>query len=356
MEELEAISPLLAGMERRLPFAAPPVRYFDELPALILKRIETGASEELVETGLEEMKGLSGVLSLEISPLEELQELSEVETSPSEELRALSVVLAKMDKKLPFSVPEGYFDALSAGILENIRSGLTDTEKETDIFLPGSFGEKNPASIQKKNPYAVPENYFQEFSGKLMDRIKRSADAATPAIQQGTHFDSVGEIAVGATKQGPHSASGQLQSAAKEQSLPTENVQGSPAKVVSLRAKQKWVRYAAAALVAGIIAGAGWIFLGSQDDHTGRKSQSTVTVSGNDPRTLSNISPEDIGNLSVAEIGDYLETESPFLPDEAALAFAELSLSDLQGMLADIPDEALQRYLIQTGNAEERIN
>lgn len=333
MDELEAISPLLAGMERRLPFAAPPAGYFDELPALILKRIETGGSETL--------KGLSEDLALEISPLEELQGLSEV--------------LAKMDKKLPFSVPEGYFDALSAGILENIRSGLTDTGKETDIFLPGSIGEKNPGSIQKQDPYTVPENYFEEFSGKLMDRIKRSADAAPPAIQQGQHFDSAGDITVPEIGQEPHSASEQSRSAAKEQSLPGKNIQGSPAKVAPLRAKQKWVRYAAAALVAGIIAGAGWIFLGNQDADMGRKSQSTVTVSGNDPR-LSNTSPEDIGNLSVAEIGDYLETESPFLPEEAALAFAELSLNDLQGMLTDIPDEALQRYLIQTGNAEERIN
>lgn len=308
MEELAAISPVLAGMKRQLPFAAPPAGYFDELPAAILARVKASSSEKSL--GLSE-----GSVGTNASL--ELQERSETAISPSEELQGLSGVLANMDKKLPFSVPEGYFEGLGSGILDKLRSGLD----EEGISLPGN--------IREKNPYTIPENYFQEFPGKLLDKIKHSETAAATAPVDPATGD-----------------------AARPES---EN--RAPAKIIALPARPKWIRYAAAALVAGLIAGAGWIFMDNRSDYplTG-EDRPAVATSGNDQRGLTNVSPEEIGSLSAMEIGDYLETESLFLPDEAILAFADLSLNDLQDMLADIPDETLQNYLIQTGNVEERFN
>jgi hypothetical protein len=106
--ELQGISSYLAGIPRRSPYAAP-VGYFDQLPQLMMRKIQSA-------------------------------------DNPQQELAALSPLLAGLSKKSPFTAPDGYF-------------------KEVLETLPPLL-----AAARHINPYRVPENYFAQLPALVMQK------------------------------------------------------------------------------------------------------------------------------------------------------------------------------------------
>ncbi len=104
-----------------------------------------------------------------------------------------------------------------------------------------------------------------------------------------------------------------------------------PAKVVSMNFTRKVLRYAAAAVVAGLIITAGWFYVGNG----GSKGKA-----GDNFVQLDSVSDETLQK--------YLENQAP-TPAETAMANTtavdELDASDMKDMLADVTDEDLQQYL-----------
>ncbi|HET7896201.1 MAG TPA: hypothetical protein VFL47_00980, partial [Flavisolibacter sp.] len=75
--------------------------------------------------------------------------------SAADELRELSPLLAGLPKTLPYSVPEGYFDA-------NLAS------------LPFVYGNEASAllgAIGKTMPYAVPQGYFENLPQQVLAHV-----------------------------------------------------------------------------------------------------------------------------------------------------------------------------------------
>jgi hypothetical protein len=118
------------------------------------------------------------------------------------ELKEISSFLAGIEKINVFSVPEGYFSALSSQVLQNIKDGEDDTlpESERPNFsdvpegyfesLPGiilnkirSFESDNPAkelkqlspmlyALQSENVFSVPRGYFINLPANIVEAVK----------------------------------------------------------------------------------------------------------------------------------------------------------------------------------------
>src|SRR6185312_12596356 len=153
------------------------------------------------------------------------------------------VVDWKDSKSLTYSVPEGYFDGLAEGILARIG-------RVTPYQAPeGFFGELSPllAVIRDKTPYAVPEGYFETF----------------PAVV----------------------------TARTEQMVARDTGKG---KVVSLgnrvRRSAGWMKYSAAAVVAGLIFTVGWL---RWHQPPGSGSKSPAEIANN----LSKVSDAELQNF-----------------------------------------------------------
>jgi hypothetical protein len=125
-----------------------------------------------------------------------------------EELDYLSPVLSRLSKEMPYSTPAGYFedleDRLMQGVLENggyLQKVQTAKEELASIspFLSG---------LNKQMPYSIPKGYFEDLSPDLQEK-------------QETNLAKVVSITSG--------------------------------KVVSIT-HRKWFRFAAAAMITGIIA------------------------------------------------------------------------------------------------------
>src|SRR3982750_4699179 len=111
LNELMEISPLIAGINRRMPYMAPD-GYFETLPVQVLLRI-----------GIEEKAGDDPVLAI--------------------------------NKEAVYEVPAGYFEGLAGSILNRIKAEQVTTVQDELALLSPLLG-----GIEKKNPFSSPEDSF----------------------------------------------------------------------------------------------------------------------------------------------------------------------------------------------------
>jgi hypothetical protein len=130
---------------------------------------------------------------------------------------------------------------------------------------------------------------------------------------------------------------GQVLKAVKEQQ---------PARVVSMSFTRRVIRYAAAAVVAGLIITAGWLYLSNK----GNKAN-PYGLPPHDVARLDSISDE--------MLEKYLESQTP-VPAEASIAptaaIDEIDANDMKDMLADVSDEDLQQYLEKYSTVKDQTN
>ena len=134
-------------------------------------------------------------------------------SNAKDELKYLSPLLSDISKKMPYAVPAGFFQNLNEDVLKNI------SEHEDYQTSKEEIGGLSPllSSLKNKNPYSVPSGYFEALESKVVRR---------PA-------DSFGE---------------------KKET-----------KVISIT-RRRWYRLAVAAVVIGIVAIGGLLFIKPQVD------------------------------------------------------------------------------------------
>jgi hypothetical protein len=131
-EELKAISVLVDGISRQVPYEVP-AGYFDSLSQRVLSRISA--------------------------------------------------------KSLTFSVPDGYFDSFASLVLDRIKAGQGANQAPGAIsaVMPGEGVEEELArlsavvsGISRRTPYQLPEGYFEEIS-PVLTLVRGKATYQAPA-------------------------------------------------------------------------------------------------------------------------------------------------------------------------------
>src|ERR1051326_1006889 len=151
-----------------------------------------------------------------------IQELSDIESS-----------LAGIDLQNTYSVPKGYFDGFASQVISLVRN------------------DENPAwlsSLPKESPYQVPAGYFEGLEERIMQTIQEHPDYQTSKEK----LESISPLLNSLSKRPVYSVpDGYFEN------FKSEAEQEKPgARVISI-AGRKWYRYAAAAVITGIIALAG---------------------------------------------------------------------------------------------------
>jgi hypothetical protein len=194
------------------------------------------------------------------------------QAEPASELAALSPLLAGLSKKPPFSIPEGYFEKIG----EEVSSGLSGILQTNEVL------ETLPALLftaRNINPYTVPAAYFEQFPHKMLGKVKVSAP------------------------------------------------------VVSI--KKHWLQYAAAAIVAGIIAIGAWLYF--------QPSVSDLAV----PADMALDLHKEIDQLSDQTILEYADSTQSLSFSNSMASNDELNGPDIHFLLEDVSDGDLQEYLIE---------
>ncbi|WEK36420.1 MAG: hypothetical protein P0Y53_02815 [Candidatus Pseudobacter hemicellulosilyticus] len=245
------------------------------------------------------------------------------------ELQPLSPMLAAAPRNLPYQAPDGYFGQLPELLLQRVRALEADTAADELTALSPLL-----AGLSKKTPLSLPEDYFSGLTEQAMAGVQ-ALDVVQSALEQ----EPVTEDTLPPLLAGLHTRplytvpTGYFEAFPERmlQQLRTAGPQSTPARVVSMGGVRKWMRYAAAAVVVGILGLSAWWFLRPAD----------APAPGNTAMAAA------VEKVSDDELLQYLdgESNSALLSYENGAGSDEISSTDMQDLLADVSDEELQQYL-----------
>jgi hypothetical protein len=234
-----------------------------------------------------------------------------------QELNDLESPLANGPFKIPYVVPEGYFEGLPARLLEMV-SAL-------------EAGHELSSALPKENPYQVPAGYFESFADSVLNKIHSTTKEQTPAEELASLSPLLSSLSKEPVYSVPEGYFENLTVAVKEK----------PAKVVSL-SQRKWLRYAAAAVIVAAVTVTGFFVIGN--NKVGSKSADGV---------LAKVEKD------VKKINDVKETQNMIEMmdagvNEKSLAQADVkTYSEVQKLLQDVPADELQDFNEQSKDIED---
>ncbi|HEV8079920.1 MAG TPA: hypothetical protein VGP43_04355 [Chitinophagaceae bacterium] len=247
-----------------------------------------------------------------------------------EELNNISPLLAEMEKGNIFSVPKGYFDVLSIDVIKKLNSANRDVE--TDKLT-------------------VPEGYFESLSSSVLNKIKSlDQDAAqelrtlSPMLYS-IQNENVFEVPAGYFRD--------LQNDIlhKVFTKPSD-------KVVDIKKRDSVWKYAAAAIVTGVIALTSIINFNAPTQSTLSKENESVVLSS--IQRASQFKNEQQINAAITTLSDeeiirYLERTGSDIDNEALTSgIDESELPAAKDYLLN--EETLDIYLKQINKNSQKLN
>jgi len=205
---------------------------------------------------------------------------------------------------VPYRIPVGYFDGLSELIMERVL-----------VDLPG-----------KTNVYTVPRHYFDQLPEDIL-RAVRHAEVSEELREVAPFLHTIPKV-------DPYHAP--VMPEVNIQAIMEEGKEFDSGKVIAMPAKRKslWIRYAAAAVMVGVLVTAAFIYNG--------KESGTETISN---YAQINVSDE-ISKLSEEELNNYLTNAEKLViatADRESLLIDELP--DVNDHLEYMSDDELNEYL-----------
>lgn len=264
------------------------------------------------------------------------------------ELEELNSTLANVPRSNVFSVPEGYFEALSGEILLNVSEQLSarsvpegyfdsladqilskikSSARDEDVQLEMHLLSPTIAGIGNKNVFHVPVNYFSAMEQRMAVQAETAALAPTLANIEKT-----------ATYTVPDGYFDQLTN-----SILTKIK--TPAKLVSIKSRTTAWRYAAAAAITAVMAVSVWFAFNNNIDSSG-----TITAAVQQEAAkilVNNNFEQEMSTVSDAAIVEFLESKGQNV--EAALVASYTDVAD-DSKLPDATD-----YMINENTLDELL-
>jgi hypothetical protein len=301
LEELRLLSAFVATINRETPYQAPE-GYFLSFPMVLLEKVQTD--------------------------------------------------LPRVSKPLTFSVPEGYFDGFAQQVLNRIKTSSGSSADMDPVPARGGEDETLPAILAqagRDTPYRVPEGYFEGLSPVLTVLKDKN-----PYIVPAGYFDRLAAEVIAGTagkviaRTAAEPVSERTLGAAAERGsngrLAGEDRGRSKGRVVAFG---NWAKYAAAAVVAGLIVTVGWLRW-----HTDTPPVQLAVVK-NSPvdiaKNLSKVSDAELQNFLV----DQDTTLAQPITSNASTAAIDMDDNDIKSLLGEVPDGELKQYLEEQEGAND---
>jgi hypothetical protein len=191
-------------------------------------------------------------------------------------------------------------------------------KEQQDILLELTSVSPFVADLPKNTPFEAPKDYFQEFSSRIIERIK----------VQNIGNEELSPFMQSLKKENPFSV--------PENYLSQFNVDIAPkkAKVVPLFALKAVLKYAAAASIIGIIATFATLFFSNSDKSPIAKSNGNTLIS-TDAFALY------LSEAEIIEEEDMLEEE---INDSQSL-LVQIDAKVISELLTEIPETEISNYL-----------
>jgi hypothetical protein len=269
------------------------------------------------------------------------------------------LLLDKVNRTTPYQIPFGYFDNFSSSVIEKLRN--TDNQ---DVEVGINF--------IKTNPYKVPVGYFENLADQILFKVSPQAEGIVPKIGKDVpagYFDTLPNIMLqkirgleveteleqlapilNSINKTPihHVPTGYFDGLVPE--LPKKTGQ---TKVISIKKPMKWLKNAIAACLIGTLGFTAYQLMEISPNETTIDNSFVTqpTTANKEVITIptANIDVDkELLKVDEASLAKYLDNLE--MPTEQATAhFNDVNSGDVDKALQDIPNEAIQQHLEETG-------
>ena len=322
LNELRELSPTVAGINRVNVFTVPD-GYFESIAGLLLMTIAEDAGEQSRKP--QHLSVPEGYFENLAGNILDRVKLETAVAMPNE-TADISALVAGIKNKNVYSVPAGYFTDLPAKIMAAVAVSKDSVATETaDI-------SSLVAGIGNKNVYSLPAGYFTSFADELLAQLNTGSEVQQETASLSTLVAAIGNKNIYIVPQGYFEGFA---------SDVTQNL-APAAKVISMKSRFSVLKYAAAAVVTGVIAISAFFML--NNNNAPDKTQVAVMTEAN--QIIKNNSfDKEMNSISDAAIVAFLETKGQNV--EASLV---ASLADDK----DLPDA--DEYLLNDNTLDEILN
>lgn len=231
----------------------------------------------------------------------------------SEELQEISPVLATIPVERTYQVPDGFFVSFPDEVMERIRlNSLLDKASAPSYLVPDGYFESLPANILARiNNQSIREELSE--TAPLLSTLSRTEVYTVPD----TYFDKIDFI-------------------------PGTRKAVAEGKVITLRIARKWMQYAAAAVVTGILVTGAFLFTDDNANYAETEKIEKADVSSS------------LDKVTEQELENYLENHEHLLATQViTLPASEEDLKDVKNNIREVSDEELNQYLNENGETME---
>lgn len=237
----------------------------------------------------------------------------------AEELGYLSPMLRNMSKQVPYTLPSGYF--------ENLEKNNYQIAKEETAINPSLL-----SGLKKEMPFTVPQGYFDGLAEKALQSIRESNNYQTATEE----LETLSPLLSGLKKEMPYAVPQgyfeQLASSiSKEESTPV-------IKVISITSRT-WFRYAAAAVVIGIITMTGFLLFGKGEKEPGGKALAKLT--------------RDVKKMDETQKDNLMDFIDAGMSGQETAQTSPDNKSEVKDLLKGISDEELKDFQEQTEDVQD---
>lgn len=238
------------------------------------------------------------------------------------ELKELESSLSDQQRAFVYLVPKGYFEGLATAVMSRIKA-LQASAPVEELEALSPLVNQLPRTL----PYQVPDGYFE-----------RPILATKPDISPAEETKTLSPLLAGLKKEMPFEVpAGYFDELAADRAAKES---GQEAMLVSL-SERRWFRYAAAAIVTGIIFLSGFLFIRNEGtDGSGEKALAQMTK---DLRKLTDTQQQDLIDFLDAGL-DGTETARNDRNNTVS--------GDVQKLLKDLSAEELSDLQQQTEDLE----
>ena len=187
------------------------------------------------------------------------------------------------------------------------------------------------ADLDVQHPYRVPEGYFESLAEGIMLRIRLEN-----AVSVKDELDIISPLLNSLNKKMPFTTpDGYFDTLTPGIRVAKEEEAHKPARVVKMFQPQKTFRLAAAAVTIGVIAIAAWLFM--------REPARDLYATKSDTEVQNELKNK-VGELSENELTYFIEG-STLITSYDSTSLEEINEDDVKLMLADIPDQELEKFI-----------
>ncbi len=240
-----------------------------------------------------------------------------------QELHELNSTLANSNPENVFSVPAGYFEGLAAQLLTRIKAMEAANATDELAYLSPVL-----SGLSREMLFTVPAGYFDGLEKKMMQSIRENSDYTTAKEE----IEMLSPLLSGLKKEMPY----EVPQGYFERLAPgiTATTGKQEAKVISIT-QRKWFRYAAAAVVTGVIMLAGFLYFNRGKQEPGSKAIAKVT--------------HDIKKMSDTQKDKLIDfIDAGLNGKETAQVNTDNKSKEVRALLQGVPDAELKDFQEQT--------